>query len=403
MSQHTAARRLPTCEANGTASVADGGPSRASDDGQTRGLVLQPNDSHEAFDSEVLSGAVVQRFEHDDHARWVMWYGGRPKSWEGTPRAPPGTGYGLIGLALSSDGVTWERVKGPRTGGAILAPNNEEWWWFDTAAVILGDISLTHSERVRSEGGVYFAYYAGSDGGDVEINGQNVSGARTSIGVALSKDGEWWTRVEGGFASGAVLEPGPPGSFDELGVFGPTVIRKEGRDGLTDHIMYYCAYDSANACFSVGRALSNDGFEFRRDAGGKPVLVGSGTGSGEFDERGFSRCSVVKKPSAPNSDDTYIMFIEAIDGDGTHRIAKCESSDALQWSKPQVVLDVGKEEDAWDAGGVSHPSAVVVGDTIWLYYTGRASGPSPRTGLGLAVSLDSEWTTFRRADNPREL
>jgi hypothetical protein len=96
----------------------------------------------------------------------------------------------------------------------------------------------------------------------------------------------------------------------------------------------------------------------------------------------------------------YVMFVEVIDGRGMHRIAMAESSNALEWSPPQVVLDVPDDPSAWDAGGLSHPSAVVVDDEVWLYYSGQGaiseSEVKVASGIGVAKSNGGDWSTLHR-------
>jgi hypothetical protein len=193
-----------------------------------------------------VSGPVVRRFCSDDGDRWFMWYGGRPAAWAGAAEAPPADRDGWCGVAMSADGVVWERTAGPKEGGAILTPNADDWWWFDTRYVALGDVDIATNELVRSDGGVYFAYISGGAG-----EGVGVGDGRTAIGVALSKDGEHWTRVEGGFPSGAVLEAGAPGAWDAAGVAGPAMVRAPGGTGRRRYagrdayVMYYHAWDAA--------------------------------------------------------------------------------------------------------------------------------------------------------------
>jgi hypothetical protein len=357
-----------------------------------------------SWDSGAVSGAVVRRFVADNSERWIMWYGGRPEMWAGADRAPPGLCDAYVGIATSDDGRQWTRLAGPRDRGAILEPNADDWWWFDTAHISLTDVDITSNALVRSDGGVYFAYYSGGDNDSAVISGVEVFGMRTRIGVALSKDGENWTRVEGPFSSGAVLEFGEPGSFDALGVAGPSVIRFPKQPagsrlnrtfaGRPEHLMYYYAYDPVANSYAIGRAHSVDGFEFKRDnnVDGSPIIAGSGIGSGLFDECGYSHSCIVQR--GPND---FVMFVTVIDGAGRHRIATCHSNDAFEWSPRTVILDLPVHTDAWDAGGVSHPCAVVVDECVSLFYTGRGASSidavgKSTTGIGTAVSQGSDWT-----------
>jgi hypothetical protein len=348
-----------------------------------------------AWDAGAVSGPVVRRFCSDDGDRWFMWYGGRPAAWAGAAEAPPADRDGWCGVAMSADGVVWERTAGPKEGGAILTPNADDWWWFDTRYVALGDVDIATNELVRSDGGVYFAYISGGAG-----EGVGVGDGRTAIGVALSKDGEHWTRVEGGFPSGAVLEAGAPGAWDAAGVAGPAMVRAPGGTGRRRYagrdayVMYYHAWDAAAGAWAVGRAVSEDGFAFARDAdGGQPALVGGAMACGA-DAAGVRRCCVARAPAAAGG--RWWLFAEVVDAAGVGRIAACESDDALRWGERRVVLDVDAAGGGWDAAGVTHPSVVVVDGAAWLYYSGRAPGGDGRTGIGLAVSRGADWSVFER-------
>lgn len=341
-----------------------------------------------SWDSGGVGGAVVRRFLWDDAERWLMWYGGRPAAWGGAAEAPAGAVDGFCGMASSADGVRWERISGPKDGGAVLDPNYGDWWWFDTRYVAFGDVDISTNSLVRSDGGIYFAYVSGGAG-----EGLEVGEGRTAIGVALSKDGENWTRVEGGYPSGAVLEAGAEGAWDAAGVAGPCMLRRDGGSGRRryagrdGYLLYYDAFDAGDGVWKIGRAVSEDGFEFARDKeGGQPALTG-GAMAGGVDAGGVRGCCVVQKGEG------WCMFLEAVDAEGVRRIAACESDDGLVWGDRRVVLE--GQEGEWDCGGVSAPSAVVVDGVVWLFYTGHGEG-GVGSGIGVAVSNDVGWTRFER-------
>lgn len=320
-----------------------------------------------------------------------MWYAGRPVSWPSAPLVPNYTAHGLAGLALSPDGLVWDRVDGPMQGGSVLAPN-EDWWAFDTVHLSVGSVAIDSSDIVRADAGVYFMYYAGGNRQAVSIGGNDVPGARTAIGVAISKDGEHFTRVEGEHPSGAVLQPGDEGAFDQLLVAGPFVTRpRKPLKGGWKYVMHYFTLDEGRRRFAIGRALSRDGLKFER-AGSGPVITGDGE---VFAEKGVMRCCVVER-----TDGLFVMFVECIDGDGVHRIAMTESEDCAMWGRLKVVLGPG-EGDAWDAKGVSHPSAVMMDEgKVRLYYVGRGStfdtDKGTGSGVGVAESEGEDWAVLRR-------
>lgn len=365
---------------------------------QTR-PVLRPS-AAPAWDSGALCSPVVRPYQTEDGVSYAMWYSARPQNWPRAASTPPGTLSGLVGLALSRDGLSFSRVPGPLEG-AVLRDNSEDWWAFDTRAVDVGDVLLGSSGRVRADAGVYFMYYSGVNAHAAEFplpDGQTrmVPGMRRCIGVALSKDGEHFTRVEGDYPSGAALEPGQPGEFDALFVASPVVLRPT-RPRTKDHtfIMHYFSYDTSSRRFVVGRAVSRDGLLFRRD-GDAPALT---AGDEPFAARGVSRCSVVERVAG--SVKRFVMFVECIDEEGMHRIALCESDDCENWSPLTLVLRPGEGEAAWDRDGVSHPCAVAMEDgSLRLYYVGKAADHDVDAGrgtcIGVAESDGTDWAVLRR-------
>lgn len=85
-------------------------------------------------------------------------------------------------------------------------------------------------------------------------------GARPSIGLATSSDGLSWTLRDG------LLEGGPPGAWDALGVRRPSVLF----DGTRFRMIYTGLRDGAVPLGSAGYAESPDGVNWARHPG--PVL-----------------------------------------------------------------------------------------------------------------------------------
>lgn len=317
-----------------------------------------------------------------------MWYSARPAHWPGASDAPPGTLGGFVGLALSTDGLSWTRVQHP-----LLSPN-EDWWWFDTSHLSVGNVLIDSNDRVRTDSGVYMMYYSGGDRRklSVKVGGEEreIRGIGTRIGVAISKDGEHFTRVEGEYPSGAVLEGD---GVDELFVAAPHVIVLQ-RGGKAQYMMHYFTYSQSTGRFALRRAVSSDGFTFRKDSN-KQVLRDVAEQSGGFAERGISRSCVVRKGSA------FVMFAEVVDGAGVHRIAMCQSDDCTNWGALKAVLQPSRDESAWDGAGVSHPEAIVMDDgSVRLYYVGKARKHNVETGMGTCIGVaqsdSTDWSTLTR-------
>lgn len=67
-----------------------------------------------------------------------------------------------------------------------------------------------------------------------------------------------------------------------------------------------------------------------------------------------------------------------------------------------ILIFWSNRSGAWDAGGVSNPELVDMGDGRWyLYYAGfpeREAGQPARSALGLAVATDNDLTNWTRIE-----
>src|SRR5512132_3907502 len=253
---------------------------------------------------------TVSAFE-DGGATW-LYYGGSDAT--GDPACPGiRDSRWRIGVARSTDGVTFERVAGAETGGAILdvgAPGSFDSWlayrpfvlkdgaiyrmWYNGSTepfhcptgTLASDRRIDYAE---STDGIHWTkrYDGAVPGGSVlpigapgEIDAQQVGyvwvikdGAQYRlyysandaqnfwrVALAVSSDGRTWTKVRGKLASGAVLDLGPPGAFDAACAYQPSVVKE--RADL--YRMWYRGC-SAPGPFggpsggTIGYAESNDG------------------------------------------------------------------------------------------------------------------------------------------------
>jgi hypothetical protein len=112
--------------------------------------------------------------------------------------------------------------------GAVLYPNNEDWWVFDTSHVSVGDVHMISSGSVSggAGGGIYWMYYQGGDKEEVD----GVEGVRTRPGLCLSQDGRNWARIEGEHHTHAVLDVGSEGEWDELCIRDPKLLLAGPKD-----------------------------------------------------------------------------------------------------------------------------------------------------------------------------
>jgi predicted GH43/DUF377 family glycosyl hydrolase len=176
-----------------------------------------------------------------------------PEGWEGSYIAANGSaivsggeifywyvagepGDGRIGLARSRNGgLDWTKLPKP-----VLIPGPRG--SFDERAVA--------DPYVIQRGDRFYMFYLGQD-----------RAARQRLGVARSRDGVVWEKLR----SNPVLELGPLGSFDEMGLGEPAIWSSGGF-----YWMLYTGRDRAERR-RMGLARSSDGVHWSREATFTPV------------------------------------------------------------------------------------------------------------------------------------
>ena len=144
----------------------------------------------------------------------VMFHEGIYKMWY--------EGDGGFGYATSPDGLVWSKYG----GNPVLQPGPGGAW----DEVDIDDASVVYAQ------GLYRMWYSGVDAANTN-----------RIGHAFSEDGIGWTR----HPDNPVLDLGPPGSMDDQEVIHPCVIYEDGlyrmwyngHDGTTQRILYAFSID----------------------------------------------------------------------------------------------------------------------------------------------------------------
>ncbi len=307
----------------------------------------------------------------NDGTQYRLYYGGSDAT--GTC-AGINDSHWRIGLAVSADGISWTRVPGTETGGAIV----------DIGSPGQFDDFLAYRPFVLQDGGVYRMWYNGSTKPFNCPTGTLADNRR--IGYAESTDGLHWTKhYDGAGEGGSVLPLGPLGSFDAQQV-GYVWVLKDG----DQYKMYYSANDAANF-WRVGLAVSTDARTWTKVPGkianGAVLDLG---GAGSIDAACAYQPSVVKE-----SDSLYRMWYRGCAQPGTFGgpsrgvIGYAESNDGITWVKiPQdgpggAALAQGPA-GSFDSVGLTTPSVFIDGDRWAMYYAGTDANGVFLTGLARA-------------------
>lgn len=336
------------------------------------GLLFGPGPQG-SWDSERVSSPRVLLGED---GVWRMWYYGRDPSFDRMINLPTGR----CGLAVSDDGIHWRRQPGPGVMGSVFDPSEDD-SRFDCGHVGVSDV-------VR-DGDAFYMWYFGGSKQIQQLGKFEVRGFDLRPGVAVSRDGLNWYRIEGPY-QGAMMDIGEGGQFRGW----PQLVKA----GPADYRLYYHGLSMAEG-FRVGVATSSDGFHFE-DQG--PVL-GKGA-EGSFDAWGCATRHVMQHQGS------WLMFYEGVQQSGDRSIGLARSDDGLSWTKvpgPEPdgsVLAHSSEPDAWDNHGMGCPCVVALPDGgLRLYYIGSCPldgrthdemGLVHQIGLAISDGDPTRWTRW---------
>ena len=200
----------------------------------TNNPVLSPSETWEA--EGVRAASVIS-----DSGLYEMWYTGHDSS-----------GVGRIGYATSSDGVTWTKH-----GGSPVLDVGSSGSWEDDDVM---------KPTVIRQGGTYHMWYEGYDG------------MTSRIGHATSSDGINWIKDP----ANPVLDVGPPGGWDWLYAYGPSVV------AYGDVYLLWYSGGTLPLAWQTGYALSFNDSTWTR--GGMLIREGA---PGTFDVNGADYPSVI--------------------------------------------------------------------------------------------------------------
>ena len=276
---------------------------------------------------------------------WMMWYNGRADD----------AFTGSVGLASSSDGLTWTKANQGRPVFRHGGPGSAD------------ETKVDHPAVVYFDGRFHMWYTAGDEQ------------SRYKICYATSTDGIEWHRQNDGRP---VLGPGQAGKFDDQVVLHPAVVRDD--TGLL-HIWYNGVGPQKN--FQVGHATSRDGIEWERQNDGDPVLT-AGTVGGRREIYVFNVMVLLEQ-------DVYRMWYScalALTADeGRYAEHGCgivyaESRDGTHWTRDDAITLVSGDVGEQDAYACFAPYIVRRADSLWMYYSMGSAWQ--RYQVGLAKSPD---------------
>lgn len=187
------------------------------------------------------------------------------------------------------------------------------------------------------------------------------------------------------YEANPILSPGEPGSWDELFLWNPQVVK--------EHNVFYLYYLGGNISgkMAIGYATSYDGIHFTK-SGGNPVV--------SPDEQGFDACTVGPGIVLKN-DSSWLMYYNAQDlkafapGHFAGRATALSLSGPWLKSENPVIASGNKGE--WDAGFII-PSSVLYledGSYMMFYSAGTDIALFDDFCVGMAQSPDGvNWKKY---------
>jgi predicted GH43/DUF377 family glycosyl hydrolase len=290
------------------------------------------------WDSNVLWRPCVVKTD----SGFLMWYNGED-----------GMGVDRIGLATSSDGVSWTRY----AQNPVLTEGASGEW----------DHGSVNEAWVIYEGGLFKMWYSGET-----LTGTNPYTAQIAtyqIGYATSTDGIHWTKYFGN----PVLTTGPSGSWDDKWVWRPIVLSTSPSSWL----MYYSG-ESKSGATGGGTARSTDGIHWTKTTAN--IAVPKSTWDSSKLNPSISGPSGVVKVNGG-----YLMAYSGwAGGEGPWQIGFATSTDGVSWIPYLDNPVIGPGTTASDNGGVMYPMIVLLGSKYYVYYATYANGQLNRA-IGLAI------------------
>ena len=271
----------------------------------------------------------------------------------------------IFGVSVAQAGASW--VSFP--SNPVLSANLTGW---DSGGVF--------GPRVYYDGSIYRMWYTGT--------ARILWGYR--IGYAISKDGVYWGRP----IADPVLQPGPPGSWDQDFVSSPAIIYNGSA-----YLMWYVGgkrpseyrYFTYSGSQGFGFATSTDGINWTKYNNGSAVMTPSTVDT-----------SVMYDPWVLHVGNQFKMWYTCGSIESYLELCYASSPDGIHWTKnPTPIFKGTGSASDWDADDVFAPNVLYDGHTYGMWYSGNlySSQTVAKTQIGYATSSDGiTWT--RAAGNP---
>ncbi len=220
------------------------------------------------------------------------------------------------------------------------------------------DTSSLGSPAVIKDGSTYKMWYTGSNG-----NGRVI--------YCESSDGITWSNFQ------LSINISSEGTFDTVFSQTPSIIK----DGST----YRMWYAGNNANNRIIYCESSDGI-----SGSNFQMVINLSSQGANDVNGALGASVIKENGA------YTMWYTGRDAGNTDRIIYCNSSDGINWSNFQMVVNISSH-GIYDTSQAEYCSVIKDNGTYKMWYTGN-DGTNDRI-IYCTSSNGINWSNFQLSVN----
>jgi predicted GH43/DUF377 family glycosyl hydrolase len=286
-----------------------------------------------------------------DSSRYEMWFSGTA----GNPVFPYRIGY-----AKSIDGISWDLHPDP-----VLTPTSGTW-----------DQYNVQFPFVIRENGQYKMWYSSSLQPDYN---------QCKIGYATSPNGIEWTKDT---LHNPIFESGKD-SWEAGGVMSCYVMPVSG-----GYKIWYSGFTTSaiDGNVYIGYATSVDGISWQRDTINNPVLEPGVTGlwDGKW----------VWYPQVLFNDNMYYMYYAGTNVGywGTVEVGLATSTDGItQWTKHSQNPVLSPSPGMWDGQKVEASSVKLIGDSLWMWYSGNGSFLQ----MGLATSLFDTVSVVEETVQPK--